>query len=184
MKLIYFDNYEIKVADEALLIKPIRKLFNQDRTANKEKFFQQMSYMYFMVNPASTYMYISDREDREKEIIFQEGLPKDFKPSKDLQEAMEIYEKHCETSSTLLLKSTRIAVDKLRKFLEEVDLFATDDKGKPLYSVNSITSAIKQIPELAKSLLAAEKAVAKEIEEEGRVRGGSNKTIFEDGINF
>ena len=140
--------------------------------------------MYFMINPASTYMYISDPEDREKEIIFQEGLPKDFKPSKDLQEAMEIYEKHCETSSTLLLKSTRIAVDKLRKFLEEVDLFATDDKGKPMYSVNSITSAIKQIPELAKSLLAAEKAVAKEIEEEGRVRGGSNKTIFEDGINF
>ena len=101
MKLIYFDNYEIKVADEALLIRPIRKLFNQDRTANKEKFFQQMSYMYFMVNPASTYMYISDREDREKEIIFQEGLPKDFKPSKDLQEAMDIYEKHCETLSLI-----------------------------------------------------------------------------------
>ena len=32
MKLIEFDNYEIKVADEALLIKPIRKLFNQDKT--------------------------------------------------------------------------------------------------------------------------------------------------------
>ena len=43
---------------------------------------------------------------------------------------------------------------------------------------------IDKIHELAKSLLAAEKAVAKEIEEEGRVRGGSNKTIFEDGINF
>ena len=52
MKLIEFDNYEIRVADEALLIKPIRKLFNQDKTSTKEKFFQQMSYMYFMINPA------------------------------------------------------------------------------------------------------------------------------------
>ena len=69
MKLIEFDNYEIKVADEALLIKPIRKLFNQDKTSTKEKFFQQMSYMYFMINPASTYMYIVDSEERAKEII-------------------------------------------------------------------------------------------------------------------
>ena len=173
MKLIEFDNYEIKVADEALLIKPIRKLFNQDKTSTKEKFFQQMSYMY-----------IVDAEERAKEIIYQEGLPKDFKPSKELQEAMDIYSKHCETTSTKLLKSTRIAVDKLRKFLENVDLFATDDKGKPIYQVNSITSAIKQIPELAKSLIETEKTVAKEIEESGRVRGGNDKKAFEDGINF
>ena len=173
MKLIEFDNYEIRVADEALLIKPIRKLFNQDKTSTKEKFFQQMSYMY-----------IVDAEERAKEIIYQEGLPKDFKPSKELQEAMDIYSKHCETTSTKLLKSTRIAVDKLRKFLENVDLFATDDKGKPIYQVNSITSAIKQIPELAKSLIETEKTVAKEIEESGRVRGGNDKKAFEDGINF
>ena len=184
MKLIEFDNYEIRVADEALLIKPIRKLFNQDKTSTKEKFFQQMSYMYFMINPASTYMYIIDSEERAKEIIKQEGLPEDFKPSKELQEAMDIYAKHCETSSTKLLKSTRVAVDKLRQFLENVDLFATDDKGKPLYQVNSITSAIKQIPELAKSLIEAEKTVAKEIDEISRVRGGNNKKAFEDGISF
>lgn len=184
MKLIEFDNYEIKVADEALLIKPIRVLFNKDRTVNKDKFFQQMSYMYFMINPASTYMYIIDSEERAKEIIKQEGLPEDFKPSKELQEAMDIYAKHCETSSTKLLKSTRVAVDKLRQFLENVDLFAKDNKGKPLYQVNSITSAIKQIPELAKSLIEAEKTVAKEIDEISRVRGGNNKKAFEDGISF
>ena len=184
MKLIYFDNYEIKVADEALLIKPIRKLFNQDRTANKEKFLQQMSYMYFMINPASTYMYIVDAEERAKEIIYQEGLPKDFKPSKELQEAMDIYSKHCETTSTKLLKSTRIAVDKLRKFLENVDLFATDDKGKPIYTLNSVTATIKQVPSLAKDLDEAEKALASEMRSEGKMRGQGEKTIFEDNLDL
>ena len=124
-------------------------------------------------------MYITDDEDREREIKIQEGLPDDFKPSKDLEEAMEIYKKHCETSSTLLLKDTRLAIDKLREFLRNVDLNATDDKGKP---INTITSAIKQIPELAKSLSEAEKAVQKELEEGGRARGGNNKTLMDDGI--
>ena len=175
MKLIEYDNYQIKVADEALLIRPIRKLFNQDRSTLKEKFLQQMSYLYFMVDPTSSYMYITDDEDREREIKIQEGLPDDFKPSKDLEEAMEIYKKHCETSSTLLLKDTR-------EFLRNVDLNATDDKGKPIYPINTITSAIKQIPELAKSLSEAEKAVQKELEEGGRARGGNNKTLMDDGI--
>ena len=182
MKLIEYDNYQINVADEAFLIRPIRKLFNQDRSTLKEKFLQQMSYLYFMVDPTSSYMYITDDEDREREIKIQEGLPDDFKPSKDLEEAMEIYKKHCETSSTLLLKDTRLAIDKLREFLRNVDLNATDDKGKPIYPINTITSAIKQIPELAKSLSEAEKAVQKELEEGGRARGGNNKTLMDDGI--
>jgi uncharacterized protein YoxC len=59
----------------------------------------------------------------------------------------------------------------------------TDDKGKPVYTINSVTTAIKQIPQLAKDVMEAEKMVAKEIMEQGRARGGNeNKAIMEDGI--
>lgn len=58
-----------------------------------------------------------------------------------------------------------------------------DDKGKPLYTISSVTTAIKQIPQLAKDLMEAEKAVSKEISEQGRARGGnSNKTLMDDGV--
>lgn len=184
MKLIRFEDYQIKIADEALLVKPIRRLFNKDRSVTKEKFLQQMSVIYFMADPCSTYMYIVDEDERLRQIVEQEGLPEDFTVTGELKDAMEIYRKHCETSSTLLLHDTRIAIDKLREFLRNVDLNAVDDKGKPVYPVNTITSAIKQIPELAKSLAEAEKAVQKEMQEEGRVRGGAAKSIFEDGIKF
>lgn len=184
MKLIRFEDYQIKIADEALLVKPIRRLFNKDRSVTKEKFLQQMSVIYFMADPCSTYMYIVDEDERLRQIVEQEGLPEDFTVTGELKDAMEIYRKHCETSSTLLLHDTRIAIDKLREFLRNVDLNAVDDKGKPVYPVNTITSAIKQIPELAKSLAEAEKAVQKEMQEEGRVRGGAVKSIFEDGIKF
>ena len=60
MKLIEYSNYQIKVADEAFLVKPIRTLFNKDKSKTKDNFWSQMSYMYFLVDPRSSYMYIVD----------------------------------------------------------------------------------------------------------------------------
>lgn len=183
MKLIEYINFEIKISDEALLVKPIRVLFNKDRSQSKEQFIKQMSYLYFYTDPRSSYNYITNDEERSKAIITQEGLPKDFKPSKELEEAINIYKQLVTTTSLLLLQDTRIAIDKVRDFLRNVDLTLLDDKGKPVYTINSITSAIKQIPQLAKDLAEAEKLVTKEIEEQGRARGSQgSKTLMDDGI--
>ena len=184
MHIIEYNNYTIEPTQEALLIKPIRDLYIKDKSKNKEKFLQQMSVLYFYADPRSTYNYIVDDEERLKAIIEQEGLPEDFKITEDLDNALQEYRKHTITTSYLLLQDTKIAVDKVRQFLREVNLTAVDDKGKPLYTINSITQAIKQIPQLSKDLLEAEKIVSKEIEEQGRARGGNNKTLFEDGISF
>lgn len=184
MHIIEYNNYNIEPTQEAFLIKPIRDLYNADKSKTKEKFMQQMSIMYFLVDPRSSYTYITDEDERLKEILIQEGLPADFKIDKKLEEAIEIYKKHTITTSQLLLEDTRFAIDKLRKFLREVDLQDVDDKGKPVYTINSITQAIKQIPQLAKDIAEAERVVAKEIEEQGRARGGNNKTLFDDGFNF
>ena len=184
MHIIEYNNYTIEPTQEAFLIKPIRDLFNKDKSKTKEKFLQQMSVLYFYADPRSTYNYIIDDEERLKAIIEQEGLPEDFKITEDLDKALQEYKKHTITTSYLLLQDTKIAVDKVRQFLREVNLNETDDKGKPLYTINSITQAIKQIPQLSKDLLEAEKIVSKEIEEQGRARGGNNKTLFEDGISF
>lgn len=184
MHIIEYNNYTIEPTQEALLIKPIRDLYNKDKSKNKEKFLQQMSVLYFYADPRSTYNYIVDDEERLQAIIEQEGLPEDFKITEDLDNALQEYKKHTITTSYLLLQDTKIAVDKVRQFLREVDLNAQDDKGKPLYTINSITQTIKQIPQLSKDLLEAEKIVSKEIEEQGRARGGNNKTLFEDGISF
>ena len=184
MKLIKYENYQLEISDEAYLIGPIRRLFNKDRSSTKERFFQQMSIIYFMCDPISTYMYIIDPDERLKEILKQEGLPEDFKITKDLQDAMDIYEKHCKTSSTMLLEDTRILIDNLRKYLRSIDFNSKDDKGRPIYPVNQITSAINQIPELVEKLSKAEKAVQKDLEDSSRIRGGAEKKIFEDGIDI
>lgn len=185
MHVIEYNNYTIEPTQEAFLIKPIRDLYNKDKSKNKDKFMQQLSVIYFYTDPRSTYNYILDDDERLKAIIEQEGLPSDFKLTPDLINAIGEYKKHIITTSFLLLQDTKIAVDKVRQFLREVDLTAVDDKGKPLYTINSITQTIKQIPQLSKDLLEAEKIVSKEIEEQGRARGGNdNKSLFDDGISI
>lgn len=183
MHLVEVINYEVVPTQECFLIKPLRQLYNADRSKGKEKFMQQLSVLYFMADPRSSYNYVTDLKERLEMIKEQEGLDADFKIDDKLKEAMEIYKKHTITTSTLLLEDARAAVDKVRTFLKTVNLEAKDKNGKPVYTVNTITAAIKQLPQLAKDLQETEKIVTKEVEVVGRARGGNErKKAFEDGI--
>lgn len=181
MKLIEFDGLELKVADEALLITPIRHLFENDKSKKKDNFWRQMSYLWFMCDPRSTYQYLTDEKERDAEIRKLEGYPEDWEPNDLLKDAMNIYRQQTITTASLLLEGMRKGIDNVRKFLADVDLFAVDEKTqKPLYQVSTITSALKQIPELAKALVDAEKALAKDFDTEDSARGNAEKSAFED----
>lgn len=180
MKLIQIEGYQLKVADEALLIKPIRKLFHQDRSTSKEQFYKQMSYLYFMVDPRSTYSYILNEEERAQAIIEQEGLEKDFKPSALLQEAMEVYKKHTVTPSQELLNAALIAAHTVSTFLRKPDILEQeDDKGKPKYQISSITAALKNVEGIVSSLQTLQKKVESELTEQSKARGSQELTIFD-----
>lgn len=180
MRLINYEDNEIKVADEALLIRPIRELFEADKTKSKEQFWRQMSYMYFMYDPRSTYMYLTIESEREEEIRKQEGFPEDWKPSAKLIAASEQYKAHVITTSSLLLDDLRVGINNIRTFFRTVNLSDVDEKGKPLYQISAVTSAIKQAIELTKMLSEAEKALAQDLSEESGVRGSAAPSMFED----
>ena len=184
MHLLEFQDYIVRVSPEALLVKPIRMLYNQDRSKQKEKFFQQMSYLYFMVDPRSTYAYISDPEERRAAIIEQEGLGKDFRASELLGAAMEVYEKHTMTSSTKLLESTRIAVDALSEELRGTRerLQERTDKGAAVYKINDIMGSLDKVLAFIPRLQELERKVNSEIQDNTKARGGQ-KAMFEDGVD-
>lgn len=186
MHLIQYRNFELTISEEAYLVKPIRDLFMDDKSKNKEFFFSEISYLFFMYDPRSSYNYIPDLKEREKVIIEQEGLPNNFKPSKKLTEAIEWYKKLTCTTSSLLLNDTKMTINKIRDFLNnELDLNRTDAKDKPVYPINMITSAITQLLTLIEKLKVLENNINKEIDEVTRARGGEDtKTTFEDGFDF
>lgn len=172
MRLIEFDGMEVKIADEAFMIRQIRELFEADKSKRKEEFWKQISYLWFMCDPRSTYMYITDETERSNEIKEEQGLDADWTPSSKLKEAMLIYKKHTITTSALLLEGMRKGIDKLSTFLG--DTVITDK------SVSAMTSALKQIPELAKALSDAERALAKDFATDDKARGTVEKAAGED----
>ena len=179
MKLFRYEGYKLHISEEAFVLKPFKELWNRDKTKNKDKALQELAYIYFMCDPRSDYQYIVDEEDRSKAIKEGEGIEPKWKPDNKVIEAMKFY-KQFKPVSALLLEDTRVAVDKLRQLLRNIDLTEVDDKGKPIYTLNTVTATIKQIPSLVKDLDEAEKAIAKEIMESDKVRGAQEKSMYED----
>ena len=181
MKLFKYEGYKVVISEEAYVLKPFKKLWDRDKTKNKDRATMELGYIYFFLDPRSDYQYLTDPEDRDKAIREGEGIPEKWKKDKIMQEAMDFYDSF-KTPSALLLEDTRVAVDKLRQLLRDIDLEEKDDKGKPVYTLNTITSTIKQIPDLVRGLNEAEKAINDEIKEQGKMRGQGEKTLFEDGL--
>ena len=183
IKLFKYEGYKIVISEEAMLLKPFKQIWQRDKTQNKDKALQELGFIYFFCDPRSDYQYLTDEEQRKEAIKEGEGLPDKWEPDKLVLAAMDFYNSFKPTSA-LLLEDTRFAVDKLRKLLRDIDLTQTDDKGKPIYTPNTITSTIKQIPSLVKDLDEAEKALARETINIGKMRGQGEKTITEDGFGL
>jgi hypothetical protein len=110
-----------------------------------------------------------------KEVLSQEGI-QDFKPSADFKEAVEIYKKLSKTSSSELLADTRLVIEKMRQALTDIEFSDLDKKDMP-NAIKTVAMTIGMIPKLVKDLAEAEKAVAKELEEQGKARGSQELTV-------
>ena len=97
---------------------------------------------------------------------------------------MQIYRKLTITPSQKLLESSLIAADTVSKFLSDPTILErTDDKGRPLYQISSITAALKNVEGIVNSLQTLQKKVEAEIEEEsGKARGAQELTLGDIGL--
>lgn len=175
MRLITFDDYEIRVAPEALLVKPIRRLYSMDRSKGKEKFLGQMSVLFFVYDPRSNYSYIADEGERLAEVLRQEGI-RNFRPTPEFREAAETYRRLSVTASSLLLEDAKVTIGKVRQVLKGIN-FDELDEEKKAGAVKTVASVVAMIPKLVRDLSEAEKAVQREAEETGAARGSQELTI-------
>lgn len=182
MKLFTYRDFQVVISEEALILKPFKKLWDRDKSLKKEKALQELGFIYFYCDPRSDYMFIVDEDLRIEKIKEQEGLSKTWNPDRFVKEAITLYKYLTETTASLLLADTRVAVDKLREMLINLDLNEKDDRNKPIYTLNVITSTIKQIPSLTKDLIDAEKALMRDLDDISRMRGQGIKKLFEDGL--
>ena len=174
MRLFKYEGYEVRVAPEALTLKPFKKIWERDKSKTKERALQELSFVYFYCDPRSDYQYIIDNENRLEAVKEGEGLPKSWKPDKDLEAAIELY-RSFDTSAALLLKAANEAVEKVRSLLTELE---PDDTK----SLKDYLTALKMIPEVATMLKDAEKSLNDE-SQYGEAKGAIEKTLFDDGLD-
>lgn len=179
IRLFEYENYEVIVDPEAIMLAPFKTLYDRDKRKDKSLAKQELAFIYFMGDPRSDYQYLSDKEVREQQVIRGLGMPEGWKPDEAVYRALTFYESFKPVSAGLL-EDTRFAVEKLRKMLRDINLDERDDKGKPVYTLNTITQTIKQIPGLVKDLDEAERMLSKDIIAEAKARGAQNKSLFED----
>ena len=179
MRLFKYEGYQLTISEEAMLLQPFKAIWKRDKNRNKETAIRELGYIYFMEDPRSDYQVYTDRDERAKQIKLGEGMPEQWKPDKLVIDAQQFYAGF-KSASALLAEDIRFAIDKLRTKMREMDLDAVDEKGKPIYSIDSYTRTIKQIPELIISLDEAEKTIAREIISSDKVRGSAEKAMFED----
>lgn len=183
MYLFKYENYNVTIDPEALLIKAFRDIWQRDNSEDKSIASLELGYVYFMEDPRSDFTQFTDKETRSTAIIQQEGFPSEWSPDEKVLLAQEVYANLSQTTSSLALKDCQIAIEKIRAFLTNFDLNERDEKQKLVMPINQYTQSIKLLNQIAEEVYQTEKKIAKEIEEEGRLKGERMKTLLDDGIS-
>ena len=174
MKLFKYEGFEVRVAPEALTLKPFKKIWERDKSKNKEKAIEELSFLYFYCDPRSDYQYIIDSEDRLEAVKEGLGFPEDWKPDTVLKAAITFYGSF-DSSAARLLKMAAKEIDKVQNTLDSM----APSNYKEL---KEQISAMKMIPEIASMIQEAEKALNTE-EELGEARCAVEKAMFDDGLD-
>lgn len=157
------NTYKVEFSPQALLLKPFREIWDNDKSKDKENATKELGYVYFMCDQRSDHMYILDQDERHEVVSSAMELgPNWIKPTY-IDDAMDFYLEMSTTTSTMLLNSTRNAIQKISHFLDVIDPNERDkNTGKPVFGINTITGAIEKVPKLVKALAEIEKEIIKE----------------------
>lgn len=176
-------DYIVTFSPQALMLKPFKEIWRNDTSKDKEEAVKELSYVYFMADERSDFMYILNEEERHEEIIKFLGLGNGAWIVPDyITEAIAFYIEASETTSTKLLRSTRGVVEKISSFLDNVNMNERDRNNKPVFDVGKIVASVEKIPKLVRSLNEIEQEIIKEKELKGTFSKNNSSVFDDDGI--
>ncbi|MDR0890619.1 MAG: hypothetical protein LBM05_00615 [Endomicrobium sp.] len=185
LNLFQYKDNEVIVCPEALLLEPIKKIWNRDKSKNKKTAMKELGFIYFYADPRSDYNYITNESEKIQSIVRGEGLSIGFEIDKDLQTAIDFYNSF-KSIPVKLVETLLQTAQKYNNYINELDFNERDAKGRPLYSPNAIQSMIDKSGDYVMKYLDMEKNIFKKLEEDKyRARGQKDLGIADnDGVEF
>lgn len=183
MRLFDLVNNQLAISEEAYLLTPFKKLWDRDKTKLKERALAEMGYIYFMEDFKSDFSDVVDEQERTVEVISVLELPSDWKEDNVVREAREFYRKRSEEiTPLLLLRDSKVVIDKMREYFREVDFLALDEKGRPKYDIDKLARVVERSAGILENLSKLETMVKKEVQSKKDKVGSKIKAVFEDGM--
>jgi len=168
-KLFDIQNGKVVLNPTTLWIPEFKAIWDRDKKKSKDKAVAEISYIVFMYSFQSPYLAYS-ATDRESRIItdFLSDY-EDWKPDELVQKAVKKYNELQDSVSLKLLRSTRLALEKIEEYFRDA---SKED-------INTIVKNSKELGNLVQSLDKLERQVQKEQLDSGSIRGSSEVGLFE-----
>lgn len=177
MKLFSLDkNYDVVWEPYVAVLEPFAKILKRDKTKGKIKANKELAFIYFYCDIKSDYAITTDPEAKMLAIREDLGLGEKWKLDDVMGVAIKFYrERSMSITAQILADSTYIA-NKVSSRMKE----AVDETDLDIGELEKLLNSLKKIPDVIKSLKAAEREVIKEIEEAQGSIGSKEKSMFED----
>lgn len=162
----------ITIKPEDLIVPEFRKIWERDKSKDKRKSIDELTYCVFLVNTSKKNPYRNYSETDRKEILL-----KDFNISEEdilIKEAIEKYKKLSLTRYKRFITAALESTDKVTEYYNNISAASPDfDITEYLNSLEKLNKGVKSLRELEKQLDADDQ------EESGKVRGQSEIGDYE-----
>lgn len=167
----------------ALLIRPFKTIWEEDKTVNKEEAIRSFTFIELGCSPKKSNPYSGyDEEVRHK--LLKKDLYDDeaYRLPGLVVDGIMKYEEFLENSSPTfpLLKDALEASKKFRDQLGKIDLAERTNSGTAVYKPKDISGAFKDIPDMAKTLETLRDKVNQELLADTKTRGNREIGLYEE----
>jgi hypothetical protein len=150
----------ITASDYCLTMKSFKALAKKYKG---EDLLKRLAFVYFMEDPRSSYAGFTE-EVKWEEVCLSQFNKKDWKEDALTKACREEYSS-LDSSAVILLKSARASISKMKEWLDNIDIMAVDDNGRPLYDPSKHSNLLEKMGKTMAGLKALEEEVKKESEQ-------------------
>ncbi len=171
IKIIDLKDSKIIIAPECLAIEPFKSIWEKDKSKDKINAYNAITYVWYYSSFKSPF-FQHNNEDRHKLIVDHIIRDPAYKPSKEVHEAITVFEKIHTTPAMKLFRSVQESIRRME------DFFLTAEYNED--SITKIQKAIIDMPKMQEAVQSALDNCNKEQASGNKVRGDAQLGMFED----
>src|SRR6056297_1919132 len=143
---------KIDFTPEFLAVPQFKAIWDRDKTKNKKKAIDELSFIVFLCDNRPENPYSSYSENIRKEVLAGDFFHGTYPKNDELiEEGIKKLYQLFETTSTRLLAGAQIAADELSEWFKNIDFTRVDDNGKPIYSASELARNLSAVGNIVKS---------------------------------